>query len=165
MEFFEANIKLGEVFVQLLAFVIIFWTLKTFAWKKIMNALEERRAKIQQELDAIEAAKKDLEAFKRQYTHALGHIEEEARAKLQEAVAQGKQISHELQEEARKNAQKILEKAKDDVALEVEKARISLRNEIADITLLAAEKLLEKKLDPTRDKELVLDFIQKLEQK
>src|SRR3989338_111853 len=138
MEFFQANIKLGEVFVQLLAFAIVFWVLRSFAWKKIMGILEDRRAKIKRELDEIESAKKELEALKQKYVHSLSRIEEEARAKLQEAVNDGKRIAREIQEGARKNAHAILEKAKEDVALEVDKARVTLRSEIADLALSAA---------------------------
>ena len=163
MEFFKANVNLGEVFVQLAAFVIVFWTLKALAWKRILQALENRRSRIQEEFDKIEAAKKELEALRTRYEHALSHIEDETRQKLQQAVSDGKRIAHEIQEEARKNAREILEKTNEDVQLEIAKARLVLRDEIADLVVSATEQLLEKEIDSKKDRQIVLDFIQNLE--
>ena len=163
MEFFKANINLGEVFVQLLAFVIIFWVLRTFAWKQISKSLAARREYIQNELDKIEAAKKEIESLRTEYTNHLQKIDQEARDKLQQAVSEGKRVSQEIQEESRKAARQILEKAKEDIRLEMAKARVTLRNEIANTVLSATEHLIEKKMDNALNKEIVLDFIDQLD--
>ena len=163
MDFFKANINLGEVFVQLLAFVIVFWTLKSLAWKHILKALDLRRELIKNEFDKIESAKKENESLQLEYANRIQKIEEEARGKLQQAIDEGKRVGREVQESARKEARAVLEKAKEDIALEVAKAKVTLRQEIADLTLGATEKLIREKLDPTKDKELVLDFIEELE--
>ncbi len=49
MEFFKANIQLGEVLVQLVAFIVVFLMLKALAWKPILQSLAQRREKIRQE--------------------------------------------------------------------------------------------------------------------
>ncbi|HLD56166.1 MAG TPA: F0F1 ATP synthase subunit B [Candidatus Omnitrophota bacterium] len=163
MDFFQTNINLGEVFVQLLAFAIVFWVLRALAWKPILKALETRRELIKNEFNKIESAKKENESLHLEYANRLQKIEEEARGKLQQAIDEGKEIARELQESARKEARAVLEKAKEDIALEVAKAKVTLRHEIADLTLGATEKLIREKLDDTKDKELVLDFIEELE--
>lgn len=164
MEFFKSNINLGEIFVQLLAFVIVFWTLKSLAWKQLLKALDERRNRIKNEFDKIEAAKMEIEQLRVEYANHLRKIDEEARLKLQETVSAGKQISREIQEEARRNAREILEKAKEDVKLEVAKARVVLRDEIAGLVVSATERLLERKMDAEKDKEMVLGFIDHLKE-
>ncbi len=126
MEFFKANIHLGEVFVQLIAFIIVFLTLKGMAWKPILRGMELRRARIQQEFESIESAKKGLESMKAEYTALLQKIEDEARAKIQEAVNDGRRISKELQDKARAESQVVFEKAKENLELEIAKARIAL---------------------------------------
>ena len=55
MEFFKANLIPAEIIVQLLAFMIVFFTLRKLAWKPILDSLEARRAKIRQEFESIEA--------------------------------------------------------------------------------------------------------------
>jgi F-type H+-transporting ATPase subunit b len=163
MEFFKTNINWSEVFVQLLAFVIVFWTLKSLAWKHILKALDARRELIKNELGKIEAAKRENETLHLEYANRLKKIEDEAHGKLQQAIDEGKKVSREIQESARKEARAILEKAKEDIALETAKAKVTLRQEIADLTLAATEKLIREKLDETKDKEMVLDFIEELE--
>ena len=157
------NLSIQEILTQALAFVILVWVLKKMAWKPLLKVLDERREKIQKGFEEIEVSKQQLEKLKTDYEHARAHIEEEARKKLQEAIDEGKKIARELQEQSRCESRAVLEKAKEDIQLEVAKAKVTLRNEIADLTLAATERVLNEKLDPVKDKELVLDFIEDLE--
>lgn len=157
------GISLPEILTQAVGFMLLVLVLKKLAWGPILKLLDERRHKIQVGFAEIERAKKDVEKLKADYERARGHIEEEARGKLQQAIDEGKKIARELQEVARKEARAVLDKTKEDIALEVTKAKVTLRQEIADLALGAAEKLIQEKLDETKDKELVLDFIEELE--
>ena len=157
------NLSIQEILTQAGAFILLVWVLKKMAWKPLLQLLDERREKIQKGFSEIEAAKRDLEKLKADYEHARNHIEEEGRRRLQEAIDEGKKIARELQEEARREARAVLDKAKEDIQLEAAKAKVTLRNEIADLTLAATERVLNEKLDSTKDKELVLDFIEDLE--
>jgi len=163
MEFFAANIQLREVFVQLLAFIIVFWTLKKLAWKPILQSLEDRRTHIKEELDAIERGKKDIEELRQKYESATAKIEEEASQKLQEALSDGKRIAREIQDEARTETRAVLDKAKEDLQIEIDKAMLTLRDEIANLTIAATERLLDEKMDAKKDKEIVLRFVERLE--
>jgi len=157
------GISLPEILTQAFGFILLVLVLKKLAWIPLLKLLDERRQKIQTGFEEIAQAKKDVEKLKVDYEHARTHIEEEARGKLQQAIDEGKKIARELQETSRKEARTVLEKAKEDITLEVAKAKVTLRQEIADLTLGATEKLLREKLDNTKDKELVLDFIEELE--
>ncbi len=164
MEFFKANIHLGEVFVQLIAFIIVFLTLKGMAWKPILRGMELRRARIQQEFESIESAKKGLESMKAEYTALLQKIEDEARAKIQEAVNDGRRISKELQDKARAESQVVFEKAKENLELEIAKARIALRQEIANLTINASERILNERMSSDKVQQAkILEIIQDLE--
>ena len=157
------NLSIQEILTQAVAFILLVWVLKKMAWKPLLSLLEERRRKIQASFEEIELTKKELEKLKADYERAHSHIEEEARQKLQQAIDEGKRVSRELQESSRREARTVLEKAKEDIALEIAKAKITLRNEIADLTLQATERLIQEKLDETKDKEIVLNFIEDLE--
>ncbi len=113
MEFFQENIKLGEVVVQLIAFIIVFWTLKLKAWKPLLDSLQARQDKIQAEFDKIEKAAGDVELLKKEYALKLQKIEDEARDKIQEAVEESRRISKEIQDKAREEAQASFEKSKE----------------------------------------------------
>ncbi|MBI4358189.1 MAG: F0F1 ATP synthase subunit B [Candidatus Omnitrophica bacterium] len=157
------NLSIQEILTQAAAFILLVWVLKKKAWKPLLKLLDERRERIAKGFEEIESAKKEVEKLKTDYEHARSQIEEEARKKLQEAIDEGKRVAGDLQENSRREARAVLEKAKEDIQLEVAKAKVTLRNEIADLTLAATERLLQEKLDETKDKELVLDFIEDLE--
>jgi F-type H+-transporting ATPase subunit b len=164
MEFFQANINLGEVLVQLIAFVIVFWTLKAMAWKPLLSALEARRAKIKTEFEKIEHARKEIESLKSEYTAHLARIEEEARAKVQQAVDEGRRIAREIQDKAREESQATFDKAKQNLDLEVAKARVALRQEIADLAVNASERVLNERMSTDKAQQAkILEIIQDLE--
>ena len=164
MEFFQANIHLGEVVVQLVAFVVVFLILKSLAWKPLLSSLELRRAKIQSELEHIENAKKDIERLKVEYTAHLQKIEDEARSKIQEAVEEGRRIAKEIQDKARTESQTTFDKAKENLELEVSKARLTLRREIADLAVHTTERVLNEKMSSDRAQQTkILEIIEDLE--
>ena len=164
MEFFKANIQLGEVLVQLIAFVIVFLTLKALAWKPILQSMELRREKIRGEFEQIEKAKKDIEALKSEYTSSLQKIDDEARTKVQQAIDEGRRIAKEIQDKARAESQATFEKAKENLELEVSKARIELRRNIADLALAASERVLNQKMyTEAAQQSKILEIIDELE--
>jgi F-type H+-transporting ATPase subunit b len=164
MEFFQANIKLGEVLVQLIAFVIVFLALKGMAWKPMQQSLELRRTRIKDEFDKIEAARKEIEAMKTDYTARLQKIEDEARAKIQQAIDEGRQIAKEIQDKARTESQTTFDKAKQNLDLEIAKARIELRQEIADLAINTSERVLNEKMSTDRAQQAkIMEIIGDLE--
>lgn len=164
MEFFQANIKLAEVLVQLIAFVIVFLALRKMAWGPMQQSLESRRAKIQGEFDKIEAARKEIEAMKTEYTGRLQKIEDEARAKIQQAIDEGRNIAKEIQEKARTESQNTFDKAKQNLDLEIAKARVALKQEIADLAINTSERVLNEKMSNDRAQQAkILEIIGDLE--
>ena len=163
MEFFQSNIQFHEVLVQLLAFLIVFFTLKALAWKPILRGLESRRQRIQDELEKIESSKKEIESLKNQYAVHLQKIEDEARNKIQEAVNEGNRIAREIQDRARAESQATFEKTKESLHLEVAKARLTLRQEIADLSIRVTEKIMKEKLNEPKQQEKILEMIEELE--
>ena len=160
MEFFKANIVPGEVIVQLIAFIIVFWTLKKFAWKPLLKSVQARRERIQNEFEKIEASNREIEKLKKEYQTCLQKIEEETRKRLQEAVEEGRQSAHLIENQARQEAKRILEKAQLNIQLEVEKVRIELRRQIADLAIKASEQILKEKVDEARHRKMMMDFIE-----
>lgn len=163
MDFFAKNIIPGEVFVQLIAFLIVFFSLKAFAWKPLQNSLASRREKIRHELDEIESTKKDIEKLRTEYTEHLQQIEDEARGKLQQAVNEGREIARQIQDKAREDSQAAFAKAKENLDLEVAKARITLRREIGDLAIRVSEKVIQERLDTNREQDKVLEILDQLE--
>ncbi len=164
MEFFKANIHLGEVVIQLIAFIVVFLALKGMAWKPLQQSMASRRDKIRGEFDLIEKSRKEMDALKAEYSAKLQKIEDDARAKIQEALEEGRRISKEIQDKARSESQATLEKAKENIELETAKARITLRQEIADLAIGASERVLNEKMSTDKAQQAkIMDIISELE--
>ena len=90
-------------------------------------------------------------------------IEEEARTKLQQAILEGKKAAGEIQEQARAHGYVLINKAKETIELELAKAKISLRDQMAQMTVDAVERVLRQKLDAKSDRHLVDAVLEELE--
>ena len=165
MEFFQENIHLAEVLVQLIAFLIVFFTLKKFAWKPILAIIRSRRERFESEWNGIEKTKQEVATLQKDYLAHLQKIEEEGRAKMQEAIQEGRRLAREIQEKARLESQASFEKAKANIELEVQKARLTLRREIADLSVRVAEKILTEKMDTAQQEKKALEILGELEKK
>lgn len=164
MDFFRENIIPGEVVVQLLAFLIVFFTLKALAWKPILEALQARRENIKSSYDEISAARQEIEKLKAEYVAHLQRIDEEARAKLQDAIEEGRQLARDIQEKARADSQASFDKARENIEIEMAKARLTLRREIADLSIQVSERILKEKMsDRDAQEKKVIGIIEELE--
>ena len=158
------NVSIQEILTQAFGFAILLFILKRLAWKPMLDLLETRRTKIAHSFDEIEKAKQELATLRSDYEKRLSHIDEEARAKLQEVVQEGKKVAREMQDSARSQAKELLEKAKEDISLETAKARVALRREITSLAFAATERLIQEKMTEKKDEELIASFIKELEE-
>jgi F-type H+-transporting ATPase subunit b len=163
MDYFKENIIPGEVIVQLIAFLTVFFVLKFWAWKPILASLAARRERIRKMLEDAETAKGEAEKLRGEYSAHLQKIEEEARTKIQEAVEDGRRIARDIQQKARAEAAHSLEQAKESLDLEIAKARVTLKREIADLSIRVAGKILREDLSEARQQAKVLEIIEEIE--
>ena len=154
---------LPEMVTQLLGFLIVFFILKKFAFGSILGAIDARRKKIEDEFSDIDKRKKDLETLENEYRARLDHIEREAREKIQEASMIGQNLAKDIQEAARLDVKRLFERTQADIEQEIAKGRLSLRNEIVDISTLMVEKVLREKLDEREQAKMVDKFLKELE--
>lgn len=158
------QLDLQQILSQTISFVLLLWILKRFAWRPLLAMLDQRRAHIEEELRQVAQSKAEMTRLQQEYSQRLAKIEDEARAKIQQSVLEGKRIAIEIQEQARTQAQAIMAKSKETIELELAKAKVSLRDQMAGMTLEAVERILRHKLDPKTDRQLVdavLDEIEK----
>ena len=154
---------LQQIVSQAVNFLILLWLLRRFAWKPLLAILDQRRAHIEEEFSKIAHAKTELSLLQDEYGRRLAKIDEEARVKIQQAILEGKQIAIEVQEQARAQAQGVMTKAKETVELELAKAKVTLRDEVAAMTMEAVERVLRQKLDAKTDRHVVDEVLDDLE--
>lgn len=154
---FDPNLGLSLwTVVIFLALVAVLWK---FAWGPILGAAQAREQRIQQTLD--EAARRQAEAVRLLEEHKAQLAD--ARRQVQEIIGEGKaageRVRRDIEEKARAEAQKILERARSEIVREKDAALDELRRASVEIALAAAAKLMDRKLDPQTDRELVLRYI------
>lgn len=151
-----------EILTQLAAFLVVFWVLKSYAFKPVLAMIDARRKTVEDGLTDLEKRKKGLESLEHEYRAKIEHIEQEARVKIQEAARQGSLLSKDIQEKARQDAQRLVERAKADIDQEIAKAKLELRDQIVDLSGLMTEKVMKERLDPEAHKRLVVRLLEEV---
>ena len=158
------ELDIQQVLSQAASFLILLWLLRRFAWRPLLHVLDARKQHIEDELRKAAKAREEVAILQDDYAKRLSQIEHEARAKIQQAILDGKRISTEVQDQARVKANEILTKAKDAAVLEVAKAKVTLRDQMADMTVDAVGRILKQKLDAKTDRKLIDSIVDELEQ-
>lgn len=153
----------NEVVAQLICFLMLFFLLRAFAWKKFLKILDDRKERIASDFKKIDEAKAEITRIKTDYDTRLSTIEETAKAKIQEAISAGQALSRDIQGKARDDAQKILESAKENIAQELSKAKQELKTQVVDLTIAATERIIKEKLTKEADKKLIADLVSEIE--
>ena len=153
---------LAQILTTALGFFLLVLVLRKLFWANILQLLDARRARIEQDLQQAAASRAEMAQLQQEYAQRLEKINEEARAKIQDAVQEGRRIASEIQEDARAQAQGILAKSKETIELELAKAKVTLRDELADMTIEAVSDVLRQKLNPETDKALVSSILDEL---
>ena len=156
-------IDLRLVFTQILGFLVLLWALNKWALGPLLGVLEARRAKIAGEFAAAERAQALAQEQKSRFEQELRGIEARARQQLTEAVAEGQKVGAEIRQQAQAEAARRLERAQDDIARENEKAKERIKEQVIDLALRSAEKILRQKLDEPAQRRLAGEFIDEVE--
>jgi F-type H+-transporting ATPase subunit b len=156
-------IDLRLVFTQILGFLVLLWALNKWAFGPLLAMLEARRAKIAGEFAAAERAMADANEQKSRYEQELRGIEVRARQRLTEAVAEGQKVAAEIRHQAQAEAASRLARAEEDITRESEKARERIKQQVIDLALLSAEKILRRKLDGPAQRQMAGEFLDEVE--
>ncbi|PJA33381.1 MAG: ATP F0F1 synthase subunit B [Zetaproteobacteria bacterium CG_4_9_14_3_um_filter_53_7] len=140
---------------QIVVFLTLVFLMKKYLYGPLADLMEARSNKIAQGLAAADAGKEAKAKADAEIAVQL----KEARTKASEIIASAEKRSAELNEEsvikARVEAQQIVDGAREEVHAELNRARQTLRNEVADIAMIAAERVVEAELDAKRHAKLV----------
>jgi F-type H+-transporting ATPase subunit b len=153
------NLDYTILVTQVIGFLIVLAVLRKFAWGPILGILEERRARVANEIHSAEQLRKQADALKLQYENELKTIEAQARERIQQAIAEGQKVSEEKIAAAREDAQRIREKANADIQIEYDKARATLHDDIVRLSLGISERLMHEQMDSERNRKLVDRFL------
>jgi F-type H+-transporting ATPase subunit b len=160
---FLVSPNVGLMVWTLFSFFVAFFILRKWAWPAITEALDKRQRAIEESIDAAERARSESAELLEEYRERL----KEARAQADEIVSRarkaGEQHEREATDEARRRREELLEQTRRDIEAETRRAIQEIRNEVADLTILATEKVTRKVLDESDQKRLVEEAIGELD--
>ena len=136
----------GVILWAIINFVGLLIVLRLFAWKPILEALEKREDKIRSSLENADAAQKEAEDRLRQYVTLLENSKQEALELLAKGKEEGETARRNIVETAQEEAKKILDQAKREISLEMEKALDELKQETVNLSIEIAGKVLSRQL-------------------
>ena len=146
----------------IITFLLLLYVLAKFAWRPLLKMLEERENLIKSSLDDAEKAKLELERLNEESEKIMA----KARVEAKEILAEGKTTAEKVKEDtiskAKEAANKIREDAEKQIQVEKEKAITDIKNEVVEISISVAEKLINKNLSDADNKALVDESLKKV---
>jgi F-type H+-transporting ATPase subunit b len=160
---FLVSPDVGLMIWTLLAFFIAMFILRKYAWPQISAALDRRQRAIEESIETAEQARAEARALLDEYRQRL----REARGQADEIVARARKAGEvqerEALEEARVKREELLERTRRDIEAETRRAIQEIRGEVADLTVLATEKVTRKSLDDADQRRLVEEALGELD--
>jgi len=148
------------VFISnVVSFGLLFLLLRRFAYKPIMRMMDARALKIQESLDAGERAKQEAVNAEKEVAKKIEEASISGQKIVDQAVKAADDVRHRAEQDARKQAEAILDKARVEIAQEKEDAVAELRREVADLAVAVAGKTIGRSLDETTQKQIIDDAL------
>lgn len=148
------DINPGVIFWTTITFVILLLILKKVAWKPILSSLNEREQMIKDSLEKAEKAKEDAEKLIAENQANIAKAEEEAQKLIAQSREYAENLKNQIVEEGKNEKKKILEDALAELERKNQEAFLKLKDQVADIAIDAAEKIIRENLD--REKQIKL---------
>jgi F-type H+-transporting ATPase subunit b len=154
------NPGVGLIFWMTLAFLAILYILGKYAWGPIMKSLKEREATIHDALNAAEHAKDEMKKLKFSNEQLLQEAKNERDAILAAARKIKESIIEESKQKASEEANRIIVSAKESIQNEKMAAITELKNQLAELSLEVAKKILQRELaDPKKQEEYAKELM------
>jgi len=155
--------SVGLMIWTLLAFLISFTILRRAAFPRIQEALDKRRKAIEESIDAAERTKREADELLEEYRARL----KEAREQADDIVTRARKAAESLQDETKavtkQQREEMLEKARRDIEAETRRSLDEIRKEVANLTVIAAEKVTRKALDDDDHRRLIEDALEEVD--
>ncbi len=143
----------GLLIWTLLAFLVVFFLLKKFAWPAIIKGLKEREQNIASSIATAEKVKLEMAQLKSENEALLAKAREERAAMLKEAKDTKDKIINEAKEEAKRQAAKIIADAQATINQQKMAAITDIKNQVGNLVVEVSEKVLRRELGNKADQE------------
>ena len=155
-------IDLWKILFMLINLFLIYLILKRFLYKPVKKMFEMREQEVAETYQKADAAEAEAHQLKDQYEKKLSGAKTEAEEIVRSATRRAQLRSESMIGEAKDTVSNMMVRAEEQIESEKKKAVNEIKDEIADIALMAASNVLEKEMDAGDHKRLIDEFIDKV---
>jgi F-type H+-transporting ATPase subunit b len=149
------GINLPTLITQVVTFIILLVVLRFAAYKPIMRMLDERSRRVKESMEQAEAVKEQSVKAEEELKKQLKQASREGQERIERSIKAGEDIKQKAQEDAKKEAENLIVRARAEIKQERNEAVDDVRREFADLTVLAAGRVIEKSLNKEEHRELI----------
>lgn len=149
------GINLPTLLAQIVNFIILLGLLYLVAYKPILRMFDERSRRIKESMEQTELVKEQAAHAEEDVKKQLESAGKQGQELIARAARTGEEVRQNAQQQAKKDAESLLDRARMEIQLERDAAVNELRKEFADLTILAAGKVIDRSLDKEAHRQLV----------
>ena len=149
------GINMPVLLAQIINVAILFGLLYLVAYRPIMRMLDERSRRIKESMEQTEYIKQQAERAEGEAAKRIEVAAKEGQEAVARALRTGEEIRQEAQQQAKQEAEVLIARARTEIQRERDEAIDQLRREFADITILAAGKVIDRTLDKKAHREII----------
>lgn len=162
----ESNsLYMGDMLFYLISFIILALLVWHFAWKPVTDMMKKRADKIADDIDSASKDRKEAAKLAAQRQTELQSSKKEATQIVDDARKNGQKLHDQIIDEANQNAQSIQEQAQRDAEQARQDALNSAKDDVANLSLEIAAKLINKQLNADDQQQLIDSYIEGLSKK
>lgn len=154
------SINIWQILISLCNLLIIFLLFKKFLYARVRKFVDKRKANVDAQYEQAEKAKAEALADKKIYEDKLSMAKAESDEMIKDAAIKADRRSEKIIADAKEKADSMLRQAQSEIELEKKKASDDIRHEIADVSTLVAEKMLEREINTDDQRKFIDSFIE-----
>jgi F-type H+-transporting ATPase subunit b len=156
-------LDLGKTIATIGVLLILFPVIKFFFITPLMEAIQTRNSDLEKTFSEAENLRAEMASMKTDYERRLADTEAKAREQIQAQIREAQELRKSLMAEATARADEMVKRAQDEIEAERQKALGGIRLQVANLSLLAAERILKENVDTERNRKIVDEFIDTVE--
>jgi F-type H+-transporting ATPase subunit b len=154
--------KLQEIIVGAIAFAVVFVFMSKWVFPRVNAMLEERRQRIQGDLEKAEQTRAQADQLLAEYREQLANAREEANRVIEEARRTAEAMRRDMTTKAEQEYQAIVSRAQEEIRAERDRVFQELKTQVGELSLALAARTVGEQLDKERHLRLVDEFIEEL---
>lgn len=153
------SIDINQLVWSIINFAALFLLMRKFFWKSILGIMADREQEVASNLEQAENAREEAVKMKDDYERRLAEAQRRAEEIIGRATRKAEELSAEVKDKAQAEAAAILERAQEAIEREREQAMIQLRDQVAELALEVASKVMERSITDADHERLARKFL------